>query len=193
MAKLTFYFDPLCPWAWRTSLWIREVRTVRDLQITWRVFSLRENNRDKDPQAADPVQIDDALRVSLAARQHSGDDAVDRFYLAIGRARHERHQDLRSGQVLEAALLEAGLPASLYAQATGDSATIDAVLAEHAEAVERFAAFGVPWLVVGDQQIGFYGPIITDIPPAEVAGQLWDHTEWLYTQPYFYEIKRERH
>jgi len=193
MAKLTFYFDPLCPWAWRTSLWIREARTVRDLQITWRVFSLRENNRDKDPLAADPVQIDDALRVALAARQHGGDDAVDRFYLAIGRARHEQHQDLRSGQVLEAALLEAGLPASLYAQATGDPTTIDAVLAEHAEAVERYAAFGVPWLVVGDQQIGFYGPIITDIPPAEVAGQLWDHTEWLYTQPYFYEIKRERH
>lgn len=193
MAKLTFYFDPLCPWAWRTSLWIREARTVRDLQITWRVFSLRENNRDKDPLAADPVQIDDALRVALAARQHGGDDAVDRFYLAIGRARHEQHQDLRSGQVLEAALLEAGLPASLYAQATGDPTTIDAVLAEHAEAVERYAAFGVPWLVVGDQQIGFYGPIITDIPPAEVAGQLWDHTEWLYTQSYFYEIKRERH
>jgi len=193
MAKLTFYFDPLCPWAWRTSLWIREARMVRDLQITWRVFSLRENNRDKDPQAADPVQIDDALRVSLAARQHGGDDAVDRFYLATGRARHERHQDLRSGEVLEAALLEAGLPVSLYAQAVGDPATIDAVLAEHAEAVERYAAFGVPWLVVGDQQIGFYGPIITDIPPAEVAGQLWDHTEWLYTQPYFYEIKRERH
>lgn len=193
MAKLTFYFDPLCPWAWRTSLWIREARTVRDLHITWRVFSLRENNRDKDPLAADPVQIDDALRVALAARQHGGDDAVDRFYLAIGRARHEQHQDLRSGQVLEAALLEAGLPASLYAQATGDPTTIDAVLAEHAEAVERYAAFGVPWLVVGDQQIGFYGPIITDIPPAEVAGQLWDHTEWLYTQSYFYEIKRERH
>ena len=38
--RLTFYFDPLCPWAWLTSLWIREVRRLRPLEVEWKFFSL---------------------------------------------------------------------------------------------------------------------------------------------------------
>lgn len=35
-----FHFDPLCPWAWQGARWIREVRTVRDIEVDWRLFSL---------------------------------------------------------------------------------------------------------------------------------------------------------
>ena len=33
MAGLTFFFDPLCPWAWRTSRWIREVQHQQGLAV----------------------------------------------------------------------------------------------------------------------------------------------------------------
>jgi len=69
---------------------------------------------------------------------------------------------------------------------------MDDVLADHREAVERFQAYGVPWLVLEGQEFGFNGPIITDAPGGETAGELWDHMSWVLTQPYFYEFKRER-
>ena len=30
-----FLFDPICPWAFQASLWIREVVKVRPLNIEW--------------------------------------------------------------------------------------------------------------------------------------------------------------
>ena len=41
-----FFFDPMCPWAYRAYLWIREVRRQTDLDISWRFFSLEEVNRE---------------------------------------------------------------------------------------------------------------------------------------------------
>src|SRR5947208_17185293 len=43
--SINFHFDPACPLAWRTALWIREVRKVRPVDITWRLFSLEVVNR----------------------------------------------------------------------------------------------------------------------------------------------------
>ncbi|MFM7870942.1 MAG: DsbA family protein, partial [Actinomycetota bacterium] len=43
--EIDFFFDPMCPWAYQTSLWIRDVRRQRQLRINWRFFSLEEVNR----------------------------------------------------------------------------------------------------------------------------------------------------
>ena len=40
-----FHFDVLCPWAYQTSKWIRDVRSQNGLEINWRFFSLEEINR----------------------------------------------------------------------------------------------------------------------------------------------------
>ena len=34
----------MCPWAYQTSKWIREVRVQNGLEIRWRFFSLEEIN-----------------------------------------------------------------------------------------------------------------------------------------------------
>ncbi len=36
MANLNFYFDPLCPWAWRASQWIKEVQKQSSLEVAWK-------------------------------------------------------------------------------------------------------------------------------------------------------------
>ena len=43
--QIEFFFDPMCPWAYQTSLWIREVRDLTGVSIVWRFFSLEEINR----------------------------------------------------------------------------------------------------------------------------------------------------
>jgi len=45
VTRVEFYFDPMCPYAYQTSLWIRDVRRQNGLTIDWRFFSLEEVNR----------------------------------------------------------------------------------------------------------------------------------------------------
>ena len=47
MANLNFYFDPVCPFAWMTSKWVRMVAAQRDYQVDWRFISLKLVNADK--------------------------------------------------------------------------------------------------------------------------------------------------
>src|SRR5205807_9933972 len=40
-ADLRFWFDPVCPFAWMTSKWVRTVAAQRDHRVEWRFISLR--------------------------------------------------------------------------------------------------------------------------------------------------------
>jgi 2-hydroxychromene-2-carboxylate isomerase len=45
-ADINFYFDPLCPFAWMTSKWVRNVAAQRGYTVDWRFISLRIINAD---------------------------------------------------------------------------------------------------------------------------------------------------
>ena len=47
-ADLHFYFDPVCPFAWITSKWVRMVAAQRDYTVDWRFISLRIVNANVD-------------------------------------------------------------------------------------------------------------------------------------------------
>ena len=192
-AKIHFHFDPLCPLAWRTALWVREVRNVRPLEIIWRFFSLEVINRKEG--ATPNFQTDagwPALRTLALARRKGGNEAVERLYLALGAARHGRKEDIREVGVIQAALKKAELDPHWVEEALADEATKEEVLADHNEAVQRYRAFGVPTIAFEGSEVGFYGPIIREVPRGEEAGEWWDHLEWSLRQPNLFEIKRER-
>ena len=42
-----FHFDIMCPYAFQTSWWIREVRDHAGVEVRWRFFSLEEINRQE--------------------------------------------------------------------------------------------------------------------------------------------------
>jgi len=192
MAKLTFYFDPRCPFAWGTSLWARTVQAQGAVTIDWKLFSLHEQNRDTDlPRPESPI-ADAALRALWLAREEAGQEGIDRLYMALGKARHDRKEDLADHKTLQQAVGDAGLDADLLDRALSDDAVNAAVLAEHFDSVDRLGAFGVPWLVMDDRDFGFFGPVIKDLAEPKEALDLWEHTSWFLGQRNFYELKRPR-
>jgi hypothetical protein len=54
-ADIHFYFDPVCPFAWMTSKWVRMVAAQRDYTVDWRFISLRLINAEIDYDSHFPV------------------------------------------------------------------------------------------------------------------------------------------
>lgn len=189
--RIRFHFDPLCPWAWEGSKWIREAAKVRDLDVDWRLFSLNIVNADKeDPLADEHLKGTPALRTLVLVRREAGSDGVGEVYRAIGKRIHEGDEDLAPG-VVRAALEDAGFDEGLVDQALGDDSTMDAVRAEHDAAVSEVGAFGVPTIVC-ESGSGIFGPVVARAPSGEKAGELWDHVRALAELDDFFELKRER-
>ena len=191
--NLRFLFDPICPWAYQASLWIREAAEVRPLNVEWGLLSLEFINRDtKDDEYLAPLRRNRlTFRLLERARQIGGNQVLDDLYLVIGEARHEWKRSLTDRKMLAEALSGVGLPLSLIDETRVDPELDEQLDDAYAVAVSQ-GAFGVPTLYLDDSQTPFYGPLIEVIPTGEEAGQLWDHVSALIELPYFFELKRSR-
>ncbi len=90
---LDFWFDPVCPFAWMTSKWVRSVARQRDYTVGWRFISLRQLNAGVDYDSHFPPEYEAQhtaglrlLRVASSIRDRHGDEAVGPFYEALGTA-----------------------------------------------------------------------------------------------------------
>ena len=54
---LAFHWDPMCPFAWLTSLWMDQVIEQRGLNVDWRFISLRILNADVDYETEFPLSL----------------------------------------------------------------------------------------------------------------------------------------
>lgn len=189
----TIWFDPSCPFTWRTGRWLRSVADARGEQVRWRLMSLAALNADKDvpPQHQEPWrQAQLASRVLAAAEAGHGSSGLDAVYTALGTRVHDQGQDLDRSTV-EAAIGEAGLPGALLA-AYDDAQHDAAVLASHEESQQRVGEeAGSPVVAVGNGP-GFFGPIVTETPAGDAADRLYDAIRLLSSVPEFSELKRAR-
>jgi protein-disulfide isomerase-like protein with CxxC motif len=194
--RVRFYFDPLCPWCYQTSRWVHRLVELGELEVSWGVFSLEIANAEDGADLtalATTARAASALRSVVTIRDAEGDDAVARFYRAIGAAIHERGEDAADRQVLEQSLEEAGLSATVLDKALGDATTWDAVISEHHALVDRTRSFGVPTIALDDGDgPAIFGPVICDVPDDEDAVALWQHVAWLTRYENFSELKRDR-
>ncbi|UOY00723.1 mycothiol-dependent nitroreductase Rv2466c family protein [Blastococcus sp. PRF04-17] len=99
MADLRFYFDPVCPFAWLTSQWVRTVAAQRSYRVEWRLVSLRLLNAHVDYAAQFPPDYEAGhtaglhlLRVAARARDEHGPGAVGPLYQALGSRLHEHEE-----------------------------------------------------------------------------------------------------
>ncbi|MCD5342738.1 DsbA family protein [Arthrobacter sp. AK04] len=190
--RADFWFDPLCPFAWITSRWIGEVEGVRDIETVWHVMSLAVLNEGRDLEPAYRESMDNAwgmVRVIIAAQQQHGDATVKALYDAMGSLIHESGEQDRD-LVINKALADCGLPATLAAAASTD-AFDDQLRASHQEGISLVGQdVGTP--VVAFNGTAFFGPVLTRIPRGEEAGKLWDATTAIAAYPHFFELKRSR-
>lgn len=208
VSDLEFFFDPVCPFCWVTSRWVRNVARQRPLEVIWRPLSLRILNEPISYETR-PATYPEAhqrglemLRVVDAAREAHGPAVVGDLYTAMGEAvwnapapqeaTFEAMQaDNARRRDLAPILARAGLPRALAAAADDESR--DAALrAETREAVERAGGgVGTPILSFAPPDgPAFFGPVIDDAPDGEDALRLWDAVTTLAHWHGFAELKR---
>jgi len=192
MPTADFWFDPVCPWAWIASRWMREVEQVRDVHTTWHVMSLALLNEGRDMPEDYQRLMELALgpvRVCIAAEQQHGNEVLGDLYTALGTRFHQEKRERDRETVLEA-LGDAGLPAELADAMT--STEYDARLHESHHAGMDPVGMDVGTPVIHVEGVAFFGPVVTPIPRGEAAGRLWDGVRLVAATDGFYELKRTR-
>ncbi|MBX3285703.1 MAG: DsbA family protein [Actinobacteria bacterium] len=187
-----FHFDVMCPYAYQTSLWMREVRDLAGIDVTWRFFSLEEVNRvegKKHPWEREWSYGWSMMRIGARLRRE--DPALlDEWYLRAGTALHVDGRKPHRPEVAEALLVEMGLDPGLVREAIDDPTTTEEVRAEH-ERVLELGGWGVPVLVFeGDH--AFFGPVVIDPPTGDAALRLWELVTGWIEFPHVYELQRPK-
>ncbi len=209
-ADINFYFDPVCPFAWMTSKWVRQVQAQRDYTVDWRFISLRLINSEVDYDAHFPPEYDAGhtaglrlLRVAARARAEHGREAMGPLYAAFGahifdtapaddnETQRELHQRRGSRAFVEPILAEAGLPRGLT-DALEDQSWDEQIRNEGDQALALTGKdVGTPIIHFQPPAgVAFFGPVISRLPAGDQAGQLWDHVVALASFPGFAELKR---
>lgn len=210
MADVAFHFDPACPFCWIASKWVRQVQRLRGLDVAWRFIGLRILNEDVDYDEQFPEHYWEAhsrglemLRVCAAARDRYGDQVVGELYEAMGTAVWEEpgpagqeFEDVLAhtakGRDLREVLARVDLDPEL-AEATHDDAWDAIIRSETEQALEATGDdVGTPILRFDPDgaDLGFFGPVISELPGDEDAVALWEAVETLVHHRSFAEIKR---
>lgn len=216
MSEIEFYFDPMCPFAWITSRWVREVIEHGELDVQWRFISLavlNEEQLDADdaavargeeptlPRVYRPLTDLGArlLDVAAALRDAEGNEAVGDFYTAFGTVLHTegRSQDLWDGADPEPVFAEliaaAGVSDEIVAAST-DPQWAKVVRAESEQAIERTGKdVGTPIITFDVErpvESSMFGPVLSRIPRGDEAVRLFEATAVVARTEGFAELKR---
>ncbi len=191
-SAVDFHFDIMCPYAYQTSLWMREVRDTAGVEVRWRFFSLEEINRQegkKHPWEREWTYGWSMMRIGAYLRRSSM-DLLDQWYATAGRALHVEGRKPHRPDVAEALVAEMGLDPRTVTAAIADPSTGEEVLAEHQLVVSK-GGFGVPTLVF-DGGPALFGPVLVNPPTGPAALRLWELvTGWLEF-PHLYELQRPK-
>lgn len=187
-----FHFDPMCPYAYQTSVWIRAVRRSTGLHVNWRFFSLEEVNLaagKKHPWEREWSYGWSLMRIGALLRRQ-GMDALDGWYAATGRELHVNGGKPHRPEVARKLLAGLGHDPRLLDAALADPTTGDEVQAEHRRVTEA-GGFGVPTLFFPDGQC-LFGPVLVDPPDGDDAVRLWETVVAWTTFPHLYELQRPK-
>lgn len=192
-----FHFDVMCPWAYQTSLWMRDVRDQLGLTVNWKFFSLEEVNLregKKHPWERAWSYGWSMMQVGAILRRSSMAD-LDAWYARAGRALHVEGFKPHEPDVARHLLDELGLDPAVVDEAMGDPTTHDEIKAEHDRVIDA-GGFGVPTLFFntpeGERDHALFGPVLLDPPTGEAAIRLWNAVTAWVEFPHLYELQKPK-
>ena len=193
--RVTIYFDPACPWTWRTSRWLVDSAAAHHVPIEYAAFELSAGK----PIAEVPTEHQASaaasrlfLRGVTAARQQGRHDLIGRWYTAFGTIRWDDHIEPTT-ELVQETLISAG--GTEFLAALDDDTLADAVASSRSEAIQWAGDdAGSPVTVwdLGHTSRGFFGPVVAPKPTDGRRDAVWDTVTTAARVPEFFELKARR-
>ena len=192
--EATYFFDPSCPYTWRTSRWLVGVAPERDVSLHWRAFSLTILSGGDIPEEsrAKRAAASRALRLVEALRADQRDADISAFYTEVGTRTFEAGTDL-SDDIAAASADAAGITDAKAIM--DDESWDDAVRESYGTALASAGPdIGSPVLWIEGAPRAIHGPVLAvDRRPArDEALAIWDAVVALARSDSFWELKRGR-
>jgi DSBA-like thioredoxin domain len=154
-------WDYRCPFARNAhEALVKGLQEGRDWDVRFWPFSLDQVHVEEGETPVWQRSLDDekgmsgvrALLWGIAVRDAFADHFLD-FHIAVFRARHDDAKKIAEEPVLREAAAGVGLDPDAVAEEVASGRPLKALEAEHTEAVDRYAVFGVPTIVEGDEAV----------------------------------------
>ena len=153
-------WDYRCPFARNAhEALVKGLREGRDWDVRFWPFSLDQVHVEEGETPVWERELDEkgtggvrALLWGVAVRDAFPEKFLD-FHVAAFAARHDEGKKIAEEPVLRAVAESVGLAASAVAEEVASGRPLKALEAEHTEAVDRWAVFGVPTVIEGDEAV----------------------------------------
>ena len=152
-------WDYLCPFARNAQeAVVAGLRDGKDWDVRFWAFSLDQAHLDEGDTPVWERPLDDAgrgvraLLWGIAVRDAFPDQFLD-FHISLYRARFDESEQFNEEGVLRGVATKVSLDADAVAAEVASGRPAKTLEAEHSEAVERYAAFGVPTIFDGEEAV----------------------------------------
>jgi hypothetical protein len=153
-------WDYRCPFARNAhEALIKGLREGRDWDVRFWPFSLDQVHVEEGETPVWERSLDEkgvsglrALLWGIAVRDAFPEKFLD-FHIAAFAARHDEGKKIAEEPVLRAVAESVGLAADAVAEEVASGRPLKALEAEHTEAVDRWAVFGVPTIIEGEEAV----------------------------------------
>ena len=166
------------------------------MKINWKNFLLEQVNKKEgdDSKVWDDPDLHSARAllslVAAEAARRQGDEAFDKFHLALLTARHggDERIPLNEDEALVGIAKDAGLDVGRFQEDLKDKELIKIVVRDHTEAVEEHGVFGTPTFIFDNGNSAY---LKSFIPPEEDSAEFFDNfVALMRNRSYVGEVKR---
>ena len=190
-SKVTVWLDPVCPFSWNTARWLDDVAEKTGSAIDWQLMSLAVLNEGRELPPAQQARMRDSLKVGrlmAAIAREQGTAGWTAAYFAFGERYFDRSEPLNDSLAAHV-LTTAGVGAT--AVAMSNTSLDEFVREQHQAGQDALGETGGSPILRIDGHT-FFGPVLTALPDAETATELFHAVGTLAATPQFTQLQRPR-